>query len=420
MTNAKFAAMLLVGVGMAAIAGAGGPASGVRSIDAQRMANAGNEPGNWMTHGGTYAEQRFADLTQINAENVSQLGLAWFADLPTNRGQEATPIVVDGTMYTTTSWSTVMALDAVTGRVKWRFDPKVDKARGHSACCDVVNRGVAVWGGHVYVAALDGRLIALDAETGKQKWSTQTFTDVSKPYTITGAPRVVKGLVIIGNGGAELGVRGYITAYDATTGKKKWRFFTVPGDPSKGPDGEASDSVLAGKAAPTWYGDYWKSGAGGTAWDAIVYDQELDQLYIGVGNGSPWNHMIRSEGKGDNLFLSSVLALKPDTGEYLWHYQGTPGDNWDYTATQPIMLSTLMIDGKPRKVLMQAPKNGFFYVIDRQGGQLISAKGFATQTWTTGVDMKTGRPIEVPEARYRKAGALVMPSPLGAHNWHPM
>ena len=414
--TSKVAALLLVG---SMLAGAG-PGTGVRGVDAQRLANAGSEPGNWMTHGGTYAEQRFADLTQINAENVSQLGLAWSADLPTNRGQEATPIVVDGTMYTTTSWSNVMAFDAVTGKVKWHYDPQVDKARGHSACCDVVNRGVAVWNGMVYVAALDGRLIALDANTGKVKWSTQTFVDTKKPYTITGAPRVVKGMVIIGNGGAELGVRGYVTAYDAATGKKAWRFYTVPGDPAKGPDGEASDSVLAGKAAPTWHGEYWKGGAGGTAWDAIVYDPELDQLYIGVGNGSPWNHMIRSDGKGDNLFLSSILALKPDTGEYVWHYQTTPGETWDYTATQPIMLSTLMIEGKSRKVLMQAPKNGFFYVIDRNDGKVISAKSFATQTWATGVDLKTGRPIEVPEARYQKAGVLVMPSPLGAHNWHPM
>ena len=403
-----------------ATAVSGGPGTGARGVDAQRLMNARSEPGNWMTHGGTYAEQRFADLTQITADNVNRLGLAWSADLDTSRGQEATPIVVDGTMFTTTAWSKVLALDAVTGKVKWRFDPQVDKARGHSACCDVVNRGVAVWNGTVFVAALDGRLIALDAGTGKVKWATQTFIDTAKPYTMTGAPRVVKGLVIIGNGGAELGVRGYVTAYDAATGAKKWRFFTVPGDPAKGPDGEASDSVLAGKAAPTWFGDFWKGGAGGTAWDAIVYDQELDQLYIGVGNGSPWNHQIRSEGKGDNLFLSSVLALKPETGEYLWHYQGTPGETWDYTATQPIILSTLMIEGRPRKVLMQAPKNGFFYVIDRANGQLISAKSFATQTWATGVDMKTGRPIEVPEARYRKAGALVMPSPLGAHNWQPM
>lgn len=421
----RFGLALLASAGLwaglnSAAAVSGGPSTGVRGVNAQRLMNARAEPGNWMTHGGNYDEQRFADLSQITAGNVNKLGLAWSVDLDTSRGQEATPIVVDGTMFTTTAWSKVMALDAATGRVKWKFDPQVDKARGQSACCDVVNRGVAVWNGLVFVAALDGRLIALDAGTGKVKWSSQTFTDTRLPYTITGAPRVVKGLVVIGNGGGELGVRGYVTAYDAMTGKKKWRFFTVPGDPAKGPDGEASDRVLAGKALPTWYGDYWKGGAGGTAWDAIVYDQELDQLYIGVGNGSPWNHQIRSEGKGDNLFLSSVLALKPETGEYIWHYQGTPGDTWDYTHTQPIILSTLMIEGKPRKVLMQAPKNGFFYVIDRANGQLVSAKSFATQTWATGVDMKTGRPIEVPEARYRNAGALVMPSPLGAHNWQPM
>ncbi len=417
----KAGALLLAGSMMVGgLAGAGGPGTGVRGVDAERLANARNEPGNWLTHGGTYAEQRFADLTQITADNVGQLGLAWSVDLDTNRGQEATPIVVDGTMFTTTAWSKVMALDAATGRVKWRFDPEVHKARGQAACCDVVNRGVAVWNGMVFVAALDGRLIALDAATGKVKWSSQTFTDPGKPYTITGAPRVVKGLVIIGNGGAELGVRGYVTAYDAMTGQKKWRFFTVPGNPAAGPDGEVSDSVLAGKAAPTWAGEYWKGGGGGTAWDAIVYDSELDQLYIGVGNGSPWNHQIRSDGKGDNLFLSSVVALKPDSGEYLWHYQGTPGETWDFTQTQPIILSTLMIEGKPRKVLMQAPKNGFFYVIDREGGKLISAKGFATQTWASGVDMNTGRPIEVADARYREKGFLVMPSALGAHNWHPM
>ncbi len=389
------------------------------NIDAARLIGARNEPGNWMTHGGSYSEQRFADLTAINSGNVAGLGLAWYTDLDTNRGQEATPLIIDGTMYTTTAWSKVVALDAATGRVKWRFDPQVDKARGHSACCDVVNRGVAAWGGMVFVGALDGRLIALDAATGKVKWSTVTV-DQSKPYTITGAPRVVKGMVLIGNGGAELGVRGYVTAYDAMTGKKKWRFYTVPGDPAAGPDGEASDDVLKTKAGDSWSGDYWKAGGGGTVWDAIVYDQELDQLFIGVGNGSPWNHQIRSAGKGDNLFLSSVVALDPETGKYRWHYQGTPGETWDFTQTQPIILSTLMIEGKPRKVLMQAPKNGFFYVIDRETGKLISAKGFVPQTWTKGVDMATGRPIEVPESRYLKDGFLMMPSALGAHNWHPM
>ncbi|OYU15693.1 MAG: PQQ-dependent dehydrogenase, methanol/ethanol family [Alphaproteobacteria bacterium PA4] len=416
------ASVSLLALAVTALAtGAGNAASSGTPafVTAQRLADAGKEPGNWMTHGGTYAEQRYADLEQVTSANVGKLGLAWSYDLDTARGQEATPLVIDGVMYTTTAWSKVVALDAATGKPKWTFDPEVDKARGHSACCDVVNRGVAAWNGLLFVGALDGRLIALDAATGKVKWSVQTF-DASKPYTITGAPRVVKGKVIIGNGGAELGVRGYVTAYDAMTGQKAWRFYTVPGDPAKGPDGEASDDVLKAKAGDSWFGDFWKAGGGGTVWDAIVYDQELDQLYIGVGNGSPWNRQIRSEDKGDNLFLSSVVALNPNTGKYIWHYQGTPGESWDFTQTQPIVQATLTIDGKPRKVLMQAPKNGFFYVIDRETGKLISAKNFVPQTWATGVDMATGRPIEVPGARYEKAAATVMPSALGAHNWHPM
>lgn len=396
-----------------------GGATMAAAVNADRLAAAAGDASNWLTHGGTYAEQRFARLDQINAGNVSQLGLAWYHDFDTNRGQEATPLVIDGTMYTTSAWSKVMALDAVTGKLKWSYDPEVSKDRGFSACCDVVNRGVAAWNGLIFVGALDGRLIALDAETGKVKWSVVTV-DQGQPYTITGAPRVVKGKVIIGNGGAELGVRGYVTAYDAMTGKKAWRFYTIPGDPAKGPDGEASDEVLAAKAGSTWSGKYWQAGGGGTVWDAIVYDQELDRLYIGVGNGSPWNHEVRSEGKGDNLFLSSVVALDPNTGKYIWHYQGTPGETWDFTQTQPIVLATLKIDGRDRKVLMQAPKNGFFYVIDRETGKLISAKGFVPQTWTTGVDPATGRPIEVPEARYKKAAFVTAPSALGAHNWHPM
>ncbi len=389
------------------------------SVGEGRLANAAAEPQNWITHGGTYAEQRFANLDQINSGNAGQLGLAWSYDLDTNRGQEATPLVIDGVMYTTTAWSKVVALDAATGKVKWTYDPQVPKSRGQAACCDAVNRGLAAWGGKLFLGTLDGRLVALDAATGKPVWSVVTV-DQKQPYTITGAPRVVKGKVFIGNGGAELGVRGYVSAYDAATGKKLWRFYTIPGDPAKGPDHEVSDDVLKAKAGSTWSGKFWQAGGGGTVWDAIVYDQEMDRLYIGVGNGSPWNHQKRSEGKGDNLFLSSVVALDPNTGKYLWHYQGTPGESWDFTQTQPIILATLNIDGKPRKVLMQAPKNGFFYVIDRETGKLISAKNFVPQNWTTGVDMKTGRPVEVAEARYKSGMALVFPSALGAHNWHPM
>lgn len=386
-------------------------------VTAARLVNAAAEPQNWLTHGGTYLEQRYSPLTTVNDSNVGQLKLAWFYDYDTNRGQEATPIVVDGVMYTTSAWSKVYALDAATGRELWSYDPKVPGERGFSACCDVVNRGVAVYDGKVYVGALDGRLIALDAKTGKPVWTTVTV-DQSQPYTITGAPRIVKGKVVIGNGGGEYGVRGYVSAYDAQTGKLAWRFYTVPGDPSKGPDGVASDPILK-TAASTWSGEWWKAGGGGTVWDAIVYDPELDQLYIGVGNGSPWNHKIRSNGKGDNLFLSSVVALNPDTGAYKWHYQGTPGETWDFTQTQPITLATLNIGGRPRKVLMQAPKNGFFYVIDRTDGKLISAKNFVPVTWASGVDPKTGRPIETPNARFQSGEQMVAPSALGAHNWHP-
>ena len=316
------------------------------NVDGKRIeAAAGNSE--WLSYGKDYNEQRYSPLDKINASTVKDLGLAWFADFDTDRGQEATPLMVDGVLYTTTAWSTVFAFDARTGKQLWTWDPKVDRAKGFDACCDVVNRGVAIWKGRVYVGTLDGRLVALNANDGTVAWTVQT-TDNSKPYTITGAPRVVKDKVLIGNGGAEYGVRGYITAYDAATGKQAWRFYTVP-NPTGAPDGAASDKVMAEKANATWSDGAWKqSGGGGTAWDAMAYDPALDIMYFGIGNGNPWNHMKRSGGKGDNLFLSSILALKPDTGEYVWHYQTTPGESWDYTATQHIMLADLKIAGQDR------------------------------------------------------------------------
>ena len=388
------------------------------NVDAKRLeAAAGN--GEWLSYGKDYNEQRFSPLDKVNAGNVGQLGLAWYAEFDTDRGQEATPLMVDGVLYTTTAWSKVFAFDAKTGKQLWKYDPKVEGKKGFDACCDVVNRGVAIWKGRVYVGTIDGRLVALNAKDGTVAWEVQT-TDTSKPYTITGAPRVIKDKVLIGNGGAEYGVRGYITAYDAATGKQAWRFYTVP-NPTGAPDGAASDKVMAEKGNATWSDGEWKkTGGGGTAWDSIAYDPKLDLVYFGIGNGNPWNHQRRSGGKGDNLFLSSILALKPDTGEYAWHYQTTPGESWDYTATQHIMLADLKIAGQDRKVLMQAPKNGFFYVIDRANGQLISAKPYANISWATGVDMKTGRPTETPGARYEKAMVMQVPGPLGAHNWQPM
>jgi PQQ-dependent dehydrogenase (methanol/ethanol family) len=282
-------------------------------------------------------------------------------------------------------------------------------------CCDAVNRGVAVWQGRVYAGTIDGRLIALDAKDGSLVWSQQT-TPTDKPYSITGAPRIVKGLVMIGNGGGELGVRGYLSAYDAATGDMKWRFYTVPGDPA-----QPFESEALAKAADTWKGgEWWKIGGGGTVWDSMAYDPELDLLYVGVGNGSPWNTQIRSPGGGDNLYLSSILALRPDTGEYVWHYQTTPGETWDYTATQHMILADLPVGGVTRKVIMQAPKNGFFYVLDRATGEFLSGEAYAHMTWADGIDKATGRPNIVESARYRDEEALVFPSPYGAHNWHPM
>ncbi|MEN8876569.1 MAG: PQQ-dependent dehydrogenase, methanol/ethanol family, partial [Hyphomonas sp.] len=375
----------------------------------------------WLTYGGTYDEQRHSSLIDVNKETVADLGVAWTYDLATNRGVESTPIVVDGVMYVTSAWSLVYALDAKTGEELWVYDPDVDRAVGVKACCDVVNRGVAVYDGKVFVGVIDGRLEALDAETGEVVWSKVTV-DQSKPYTITGAPRVVNGKVLIGNGGAELGVRGYLSAYDANTGDKVWRFYTVP-NPEKQPDGEISDAAFEDIGNVTWgdEGAWVTDGGGGTVWDSIVYDEVNDQIIFGVGNGSPWNREFRDPSGGDNLFLSSIVAVDAETGAYKWHFQTTPGDNWDYTATQTIILADLPVgeDGEARRVAMQAPKNGFFYVLDAESGEFISGDAFVPMNWAEGLD-ENGRPIEIADARYGAVPYEQLPGPLGAHNWHPM
>jgi len=368
----------------------------------------------WTSYGLDFGETRYSTLAQINDSNVADLGLAWYFDTGEVRGHEATPLIVDGVMYATRPWSSVFALDARTGELLWNYDPKVDKAMGWKACCDVVNRGVAYYDGKIYVGVLDGRLVALDAKTGDVVWETLT-ADQERPYTITGAPRIADGKVLIGNGGAELGTRGYLTAYDAQTGEEVWRFWVVPGNPADGfenPDVEA--------AAATWAGNWWEVGGGGTPWDTIVYDPELRLVYVGTGNGSPWSHELRSEGQGDNLYLSSIVALNVDTGRIVWYFQVNPADNWDYTVVQPLMLTELVINGVQRKVIMQAPKNGFFYVLDRETGDLISADPYAEVTWASGIDLESGRPIETPHARYGDAVTNIMPGPGGAHSWHPM
>jgi quinohemoprotein ethanol dehydrogenase len=371
--------------------------------------------GDWPSHGLDYAETRFSKLSLIDTSNARNLSLAWTYNLQSTRGVEATPIVVDGVMYVTASWGVVYAIDAKTGQKKWSYDPQVPRADGYKACCDVVNRGVAFHEGKIFLASLDGRLIALDATNGAKVWEKDTINDHSHSYTITGAPRVYKGKVIIGNGGSEYGVRGYVTAYDAENGEQKWRWFVVPGDPSKPFENKSMEI-----AAQTWdpSGKYWIDGGGGAPWDSMAFDPELDLLYIGTGNGGPWNRNKRSPAGGDNLYLASIVALNPDTGEYVWHYQETPGDNWDYTSTQSIILTDIRINGKLRKVIIHAPKNGFFFVIDRTNGKFLSAKNFVDVNWTTGYDAD-GRPVVIPAAR-GDAPHDAIPGPFGGHNWPSM
>jgi quinohemoprotein ethanol dehydrogenase len=401
-------------------------------VNDERILRADDEPGQWLAHGRTFGEQRYSPLTQIDEANVSRLGLAWAWEPGTTRGMEATPLVIDGVMYATGEWSRVYALNAKTGEPIWTYDPYVPGAKGRDACCDVVNRGLAAHEGKLYLGALDGRLICIDAATGKMVWEKQT-TDPSKPYTITGAPRIVKGKVIIGNGGGEFGVRGYFSAYDAATGEMLWRFYTVPAS-TEGPFENPELEI----AAKTWAKDsMWDSGLGGTVWDSMSYDPELDLLYVGVGNASIYNKEQRSPGGGDNLFVASILAVDPDDGRMAWYYQTTPGEQWDYTATQQIVLADLMMPPRGtapssaqaaqlapepsfRKVLLQAPKNGFFYVLDRKTGELLSAEKYIDLSWATHVDMQTGRPVERAEASWSQKSARVTPGIPGGHNWHPM
>ena len=393
------------------------PSSTVGLIDTQRILAADEAPGDWLAYGRDYGEQRFSPLTQVNKKTIKDLELAWSFDMYTNRGLEASPIIVDGIMYMTGSWSVVFAVDAKTGEEIWSYDPEVPGDWARKACCDVVNRGVAVYEGAVFVATLDGYLVALNAENGEVIWRKNTIIDRTRSYTITGAPRVANGRVFIGNGGGEYGVRGYVTAYDTKTGEEDWRFFTVPGDPTK--PFEHPEMELAAK---TWKGgEWWKIGGGGTVWNSIVYDAETDTVFLGVGNGSPWTRTIRSPGGGDNLFLSAIVALNASNGEMRWYYQTTPGDNWDYTAVQDMMLADMEVDGVMRKVIMQAPKNGFFYVLDRQTGELLRANPYVTVNWASHIDMETGRPVENPDKDFLTGNSQwILPGPLGGHNWQSM
>ena len=376
--------------------------------DSKPASNAGD----WLLYGRTYDDQRFSPLNQINEQNVANLGLVWSREMGTTRGLEATPLVEHGVIYTTGSWSVVYALDAKTGKPLWTYDPQVKRERAKFFCCDSVNRGVALYRDSVFVGTLDGRLIALDKRAGTPLWNVET-ADITKAYSITGAPRIAGGRVVIGNAGSENGVRGYISAYDAETGKLIWRFYTVPGNPSKVFESKAMED-----AAKTWRGEWWKAGGGGTVWESIAYDPALDLLYFGTGNASAWYRSLR--GGGDNLYTASIVALHAGTGELAWHFQTSPGDSWDYDATQPLLQAELNIAGQTRHAIMQPNKNGFFYVLDRATGEFLSGTPYVSGiTWATGLDTKTGRPIEVPGS----AGAepvMVSPAPGGAHNWNPI
>ena len=402
----------LLGAGLLALAALAG------NVDEARLRNADDDAANWLTHGRTWSEQRFSPLLQIDAGNVARLGLAWSRQLDHERGVEATPLVVDGVMYVSGPWSVVYAFDAANGTPLWTFDPGVDRARAAEGCCGAVNRGVAAWDDMVYVGTLDGRLIAIDAASGESRWSVDTFVDEAPGRNITGAPRVVKGKVLIGNGGADMGARGYVSAYDARDGRLAWRFYTVPGNPALGFENEVLE-----RAARTWSGDeWWRWGGGGTVWDAMSYDPELDLLYIGVGNASLFPRARRSPGGGDNLFLSSIVALRPDDGSYVWHFQLAPGEQWDFPATAQLVLLDARFKGRKRQLLVQVPKHGFVYVLDRRSGRLLSAEKFTRVNWASRYDLRSGRPVEDPRLDYGRTGeaTLIWPGVFGGHNWNPV
>jgi quinohemoprotein ethanol dehydrogenase len=402
-------------LGVVALLGCDGShAAPGQSVDNAALSNEADGT-NWAAYGRTFSEQHYSPLREINASNVSRLRLAWSLDLSDKNFATTAPIAVDGVIYFSPGVSEVHAVDARTGKRLWQYDPEVYKVAGEKMRGGWGTRGLAFWKGKVYLGTRDGRLIAIDAKTGKPVWSVMTVDRDDHRY-ITGAPRVFNGKVIIGHGGADYGAtRGYVTAYDAETGRQLWRFYTVPGNPAGGFENPAMEM-----AARTWHGEWWKHGGGGTVWNAMTYDPQFDRIYLGTGNGGPWNQNIRSPGGGDNLFLCSIVALDANTGEYVWHYQVNPGETWDFNASMDIELATLRIAGKPRPVILHAPKNGFFYVIDRETGKLISAEKFARVTWAERIDLTTGRPVETPNARYPAGETLIWPGPAGAHNWQPM
>ena len=406
----NLATFLLVSALLAAAA-----AAQVRRLDDAALKRAG-ESGEWVTYGLNQSENRFSPLTQINTSNAGQLGLAWSYDVGSGGGgQEATPLFSNGTLYGITNWSVVFAVDARTGKERWRWDPEVNQATVRSKiCCGVVNRGLALYQGMVIAPAIDGRLLALDADTGKVIWESRVAYPQDH-YTLTMAPRIARGKVIIGVSGGDRPTRGFFAAFDAMTGRQAWKFYTVPGDPSK-----PFENAAMKKAVATWDGEWWKVGGGGAVWDGLAYDAEADLIYVGTGNAEPWAQQLRTSTPKDNLYVCSILAVSASTGELKWHYQVVPGDIWDFDSVQHLVLADLTINGRLRKVIMQANKDAFYYVIDRLTGEFISAGPFSKVTWARGIDPKTGRPIVNPDAYYGFEAIAISPGGGGAHNWSPM
>src|SRR5690606_5299485 len=394
------------------------PLANPAAINHERMLQGTSVPNQWPSYGGGYDEQRFSPLKQINDSNVKDLGLAWFADYRTNQNQHGSPLYVDGVLYVSTARNVVHAYDARDGKELWTYHPNMIP----NPNLGLVNRGLAAWNGKIYMGQLDAKLVAIDAKTGKAAWTVDTVPEelglpeaMRKQYSITMAPRVAKGKVFVGGSGGEFGARGLIAAYAPENGEEVWRFWTVPGDPAKGPpEGPHLEAALK-----TWPDDveYWKYGGGGTIWDATVYDPETDLLYFGTGNGTPWNREMRDPDDGDNLYVCSIIAVKPDTGEYVWHYQVVPGDSWDYDAVSPMFTADLDFNGQKRHVLVQPSKSSFIYVLDAKTGHFISGDAFTGVTWATGIDAN-GRTSEAPGARYDNDPFNIGPVAPGGHTWH--
>jgi quinohemoprotein ethanol dehydrogenase len=411
--KAIFACAFLLAVGTAPV-GRAGP-----DIDQARLNAADGEPQNWLTQGRDGNQTYFSPLAKIDTGNVGRLGFAWSYDMPTARGQEAMPLVVDGVMYTSGTWGYVYAVDAATGKERWSFDPEADPRAARHPCCDLVNRGVAVWKGKVFVASVDGRLHALDAATGKELWKADTIADRTQSYSSTGAVYIAGDVAVIGNSGSDMdhgGVRGYVSAYDTESGALRWRFYTVPGEHGK--PFENPELAMADKTWPAGREAQYRGG--GTVWDGFAYDPNLDLVYFGTANAAPYDLRQLGPGPTDALFTATILALHAKTGRVAWHYQTTPGDHWDFDATQKLILADLPVDGSRRPVVMQANKNGFFYVLDRETGKLLSAKNFTRVNWASGIDIKTGRPILTPQSDWYDQPKSIAPSWAGGHTWPAM